>query len=71
MCYCQRADKQGRDGIQGGLLQTLLDLQTFYFKAFDKDHDGFITKEEFAKIHKTMSPKQVDMEIINHKVSKI
>jgi len=29
------------------------------FKALDKDHDGFITKEEFARIHKTMSPKQV------------
>ena len=32
-------------------------------KALDKDHDGFITKDEFAKLHKTMSPKQVYLQM--------
>jgi len=38
------------------------------FKALDKDHDGFITREEFARIHTTMSPKQVKrvMERLDH-----
>ena len=30
------------------------------FKAFDKNNDGFITKEEFAKISKKLNKKQVD-----------
>ena len=34
-------------------------LTNYFFQSLDKDHDGFITKEEFARIHKTMSPKQV------------
>ena len=29
-------------------------------QALDKNQDGFITKEEFAKMNKMMSPKQVD-----------
>ena len=30
------------------------------FKVFDKDNDGFITKEEFAKISKKLNKDQVD-----------
>ena len=30
------------------------------FKAFDKDNDGFITKEEFSKISLKLSKEQVD-----------
>ena len=30
------------------------------FKVFDKNNDGYITKEEFAKISKKLDKKQVD-----------
>ena len=33
---------------------------TSAFKAFDKDNDGFITKEEFARISKKLNKDQVD-----------
>ena len=30
------------------------------FKIFDKDHDGYITKEEFTKISKKLNKQQVE-----------
>ena len=32
----------------------------YAFKSFDKNNDGYITKEEFAKISKKLNKKQVD-----------
>ncbi len=53
-------DKNSSDGTNLASRQEAIAKAERAFKLFDKDNDGYITKEEFAKISKKLNKDQVE-----------